>query len=509
MAAARCTHCPCAAGARPVSTPLRQFAIAVLALVGAVTGGWLIAHLSMQEDMLRLWLPLMVASGGMILAVFFLRPVYVAMLYVGFAFINPTLIPTLLDIGGVSVRSNDLLTLLLIGILAMRIVLYRQPGPSQTFWRVCLPFAPWLLWIGISLATVALNQSSILATALISYLRLVMTAGFAVLLHLVLRTRSECLLLHRTLITIAVLSILIGSGMAIWKVGLSGLVTSSDTHHRFGGLIGFNTFGLVAGLLVVYAVICWRTAPWSSGWMLFLLLGLCGLFLSRSASSTFATAGTSAICLAWRRSGIALGRVWSTRLVVGMPLLSLALITVWMLRRDAVQGLFDLSAGSFAHRVVIATASLRIFLEHPIIGVGWQASSTAAVIGSRELNADLLYTFPNIPYSYVFLASQTSVHNMYLQFLVELGVIGLGLFVLGCFSARRAIRTILHNGATTSAEHRPAMFAAYSLVFLLIWWNTNPLFGGQTESILASVFLGLLASLGSLDAYETSSVPEP
>ena len=152
-------------------------------------------------------------------------------------------------------------------------------------------------------------------------------------------------------------------------------------------------------------------------------------------------------------------------------------------------------SGSFAHRLMIADAGLRIFRDHPIVGVGWRASATEAVIGTASLNAALMQTFNNLPSQYFFLEKPTSLHNMYIQLLAELGLIGFALFVHGTVRVGQAVKTILHAIPTASHEKMWARFDVLGLIFLLIWWNTNPLFGGQTESLLAFTFLGALAAV--------------
>jgi hypothetical protein len=44
-------------------------------------------------------------------------------------------------------------------------------------------------------------------------------------------------------------------------------------------------------------------------------------------------------------------------------------------------------------------------------------------------------------------------------------------------------------------------FSGLGLVFLLLWWNTNPLLGGQIETVLAFLFLGSIAAVARLESH--------
>jgi O-antigen ligase len=268
---------------------------------------------------------------------------------------------------------------------------------------------------------------------------------------------------------------------------------------RFGGILGTASFGLVSGLLVLYAVIkrddkSRQPAMWIGSF----IVGLFGLFLAKSAISIFAVAGAVSVYFAtmrFRRSkmeGLLRGAA------VGTILMIAAALVVSNVRQGDVSELGNVSGGSFAERLMFGYAGLQIFLDHPVIGVGWQASTAAAVIDTPALREVLKEKFSHLPASY-FLKPPSQIHNMYIQFLAELGIIGFTLFVWVCCRMGKRITRILKNLPTESPYRGWAQFDALALIFLLIWWNGNPLFGGQTESILAFAFLGMLASIWELE----------
>jgi hypothetical protein len=79
---------------------------------------------------------------------------------------------------------------------------------------------------------------------------------------------------------------------------------------------------------------------------------------------------------------------------------------------------------SYAHREVLLYIGLRIFLDHPVAGAGWQASFEEDVYGPYV--GDARRRYPDEP-SLVFPspAHPWGVQNAYVQALADLGVIGL------------------------------------------------------------------------------------
>jgi O-antigen ligase len=224
---------------------------------------------------------------------------------------------------------------------------------------------------------------------------------------------------------------------------------------------------------------------------------------AKSASSILATAGASSLYVVAMRSQRAQGTHPLRWLAIGGGMAMIAAVVIWTLRPGDTVNLMAGSSGSFVHRLMIADAGLRIFRDPPVVGVGWQASATEAVVGTYTLNAALMQTFKNLPTHYFFLAKRISLHNMYIQLLAELGLIGFTLFVCGSVRVGHAVKATLHALPGESLDKMWGRFCTLGLVSLLIWWNSNPLYGGQTESLLAFTFLGALASISQLEKQES------
>jgi O-antigen ligase len=433
---------------------------------------------------------------GLALLLMVLRPVLCGIAILSFAFVNPSLIPPLTELGELSLRSVDIAFGIFVCVVCGRVVVQHGKKAGGEFRMLFVPLLPFLLYIGASLAVVRSTVPEFFTASLASYLRLICTAAFAFWLHLALREKRDMIMFHRALILLSAGAVVIG-GWQAWTGIQSSPVDSFGG--RFAGLMGVNTLGLVSGLLVVYAVLS-RDVPFHSFWWIATLaLGLMGLFLSKSASSILSTAGAFSVYLAVMKSQWVKGWHLLRWLAIGTGMALIAAVVIWTLRPGDVANLMDESSGSFAQRLMIAYAGLRIFRDHPIVGVGWQASATEAVIGTPTLNASLMQTFKNLPTRYFFLEKPTSLHNMYIQLLAELGLIGFALFVRGGIRVGQAVKAILRDIPAASPDKMRARFYALGLVFLLIWWNTNPLYGGQTESLLAFTFIGALAAVAQCE----------
>jgi hypothetical protein len=467
-----------------------------LVLLLAATAGWSIG-VAVEQDIgdsdFWLLLPAVVAPALLLAA---MRPVFSGILVLSFAFVNPAMLPPLSELGEISLRYIDVAFGVLVFMVWSRMVVGRHLMVLEEFKKLFVPLLPFLLYIGVSLALVRISTLPLFAVSLASYLRLMLTAAFALILHLALYDSRDMSTFNKALLILCVVAL----GVGIWQAW-SGLESGEvDTlTGRFGGSLNVNTFGLISGLLVLYAFLKRDVKCLSVWWLAPLASGLFGLFLSKSASSILATAGAVSVYMSAMRPRRSKGSYFFRWVATSISMVAASVLAIWIWRQDEVLGLFDTSSGSFAQRLMIAYAGLKIFLEHPLIGVGWQASAAEMIISAPTLNMVLMQSFGELPTHYFFLDKPTSLHNMYIQFFAELGIIGFALFIHGCFRMGKVVKTLVNNIPADSPYKLWAQFYALGLVFLLIWWNTNPLFGGQTESILAFTFLAALAAVARLE----------
>jgi O-antigen ligase len=345
------------------------------------------------------------------------------------------------------------------------------------------------------LVMVPISAHGFFAASVVAYMRLVLTASFALVFHMALKDQWDMRFFNKALIAFVVTTIVVGTFLA-----LAG-IEHGDTKAlagRSGGILGTGSFGLVSGLLLLYAFIKRDDSSCrSSQWIISLILGLIGLFLAKSAVSIFAAAGAITVYLVRTRSRPNGIPSFLRLAAIGTIMAVAAGLAVWSFRQRDVSAFVDSSGGSFSQRLMFGYTGLQVFLDNPLTGVGWQASTAEEVIVSPALNAAAMEEFPGLA-THLFV-KPSSVHNMYIQFLAELGIIGFLLFAWVFLRTGKSVARIVKNIATESPYKGWAQFYAFGLIFLLIWWNGNPLFGGQTESILAITFLALLANVAELE----------
>jgi O-antigen ligase len=143
----------------------------------------------------------------------------------------------------------------------------------------------------------------------------------------------------------------------------------------------------------------------------------------------------------------------------------------------------DPFSSSTAGRLVLGVAGMELFYDSPIVGVGWRQSSNPELIASPEVIGPLRAQFPGVSRNlFPNTTVETGVHNAYIQVLAELGLIGAGLSLFAAFKLNRRLKRMPRD--PLGNFYRLALFG------ILVWWNDNPLYGGQTESISFFLLIG-------------------
>ena len=146
---------------------------------------------------------------------------------------------------------------------------------------------------------------------------------------------------------------------------------------------------------------------------------------------------------------------------------------------------------SYVHRSLLAYIGVRIFRDHPIVGVGWQ--------GSEEYDnyapylADAHRRFPGeSPRAFPSPQHTWGVQNAYLQTLTDMGVVGFALLV-----ALFASGLVLGVRAALRAPSELAVPALAGLLWLLVAagvWNGLGLVAGIPLDALTWLSFGLIAA---------------
>jgi O-antigen ligase len=225
--------------------------------------------------------------------------------------------------------------------------------------------------------------------------------------------------------------------------------------------------------------------------------GLLGLFLAKSVGSIFGIAIALVVGVLWIS---ARGKRWRGLTALGLAacLALTAVAAVQLLRPESLPTSAKFTESSTYHRVILGTAGLEVFRADPLIGVGWRRSSSPQVIGSTEITVPLRSRFETGPSDFFPDVGPGSVHNAYIQILAELGIVGFALFVTAMVKVGLDVRALLARCVAQLDAWRAIRFFALGIILVAVWWNDNPIYGGQTETIIFAVFLGCIGALARL-----------
>jgi O-antigen ligase len=396
--------------------------------------------------------------------------------------------PEIATIGAIGIRAVDVVT----GVLVVRAAAQRpRPEGLLRLHRLAI----FVFIIGISVALI--HGQPGFGDAAISWLRLTGTASLAWLVPAVVRSRRDL-------------------AVVLWALAAGGVgtvlysaVTLGASDRAQGILGGPNSLGLVSGLIIVMSRYCpvptQRMARAGIG-----LIGVTGLLLSKSIGSAAAT-GVALVVASALSSSNRPGSVF-VRVVGRLGLAACIIFTfVAVLRPSDLPGSERFKNSSTALRLSVGYAGLTMFTDHPLVGVGWQQSGRPEKLRDPLLLEKVNERFADVR-GYDDLQGEdadliTSVHNMYIQFLAETGLFGFLAFLwmaAGFVTGARAILRRVQDPWLAAV----ARYCSLALVLILVWWNDNPLFGGQVESILAFTFVGFLAAVSRLTASEALAVPQ-
>ena len=153
---------------------------------------------------------------------------------------------------------------------------------------------------------------------------------------------------------------------------------------------------------------------------------------------------------------------------------------------------------TYSQRTVLTYIGGRIFLDHAVVGVGWQGSSGAAVY--MPYVPDARRKFPNVV-AEAFPSPETpwGIQNAYVQAAADLGVVGLGL-LLATFGAGLALAARTARRARIESAG-PALVALSALLTLMGIWAALGIVAGIPTDAATWLVLGIAAlpAAGAVD----------
>ncbi len=343
-----------------------------------------------------------------------------------------------------------------------------------------LPLALLLIVFGISLLSSYGVARADFLHLLVSLLRAVATFSLVWLVPYAVRSAADRVFVLRALVLAAVFEL----GRTLLDAVQNGLP------NRLRGVNGPNAEGLIAVIVLlavmnlplfkpryrvligVLAATCLvLTKSIASIAALMLVLGIFGL-----RTSTTTDARTDALLRPARVLVLLVG----------------GLLLIATVRPQDLGSETALRSSSTVARLSYGYAGIRIFLDQPVLGVGWQRSSSPDVIGSAEVVEKVKERFSEVEANLLPSGQRVTVHNAYIQVAAEGGVVALLVLLAALVLGRRGLRAVV---ARAGSETAMARLLVVEVAAVLIWWNDNPIFGAQPETIMFAVFLGLLASI--------------
>jgi O-antigen ligase len=337
-----------------------------------------------------------------------------------------------LDLGGTSidVRLSDVAVL---AVLVAAVVSAHRLGvprlrPALAVW---VPGIALLAWLAFQVLRPVSLDDARFDDHLVSYFKLLEYSLLVIAVPFVVR-RAE----HLTLVlgAIAVWATVATSVALAQFLGLD-VLDAWNRGWRQPSFLGHHDLAALSALALSLAAagiaVGRRRMPASSLFVLALAAGMLGLILAGSVAAAGGfTVGMVALWVAARRRFTISGRRVAA-LVAIVAVVAGGVITVrgdelgdflrfvGLRAEESPQGV-----ETYSQRTVLAYIGLRIFQDHPVLGVGWQRSSRPEVF--EPYVPDARERFPDVvDLAFPAEGREWGVQNLYVQMLADAGVVGL------------------------------------------------------------------------------------
>ena len=352
------------------------------------------------------------------------------------------------DVGSTTI-GIELSDLAVLAVIVAALLAGRRLGFAPLRAATSLWIAGGLLfvWIAVAIVHGATRSGYPWQTHAVTAAKFFEYALLAPAVVLLVRRRADLLLVVATLIAWGVFATSIG---VLQFVG-ANIFVSGATGGRQLSFLGFHDFGALSAAVLACGMIGIAFALWTRIAWVAAVSGAIGVVLSGSVAAAIglALAGAALLVIAVQRRQVVVRRLVAVATVLAITAAGVAAMRANEL--DSVLHLIGIETQtqpskeveSYAHRAVLVWIGWQIFLDHPLAGAGWEASGDPAtfmpyVPAARRAYPDeppLAFPAPDRAYG---------VQNLYVQFLADLGVVGL-LLLLAVFAT--AVRLALHHGA--------------------------------------------------------------
>ncbi len=417
---------------------------------------------------------------------------YLAYLVLPIVIVHPDYQPILLSLGPAQIRPIDPVLLAAVLIFVGRGGLVHLCSRPRRVKAALLAQGLFLVALGVSGVVAVSNDPSRLGATAVSLVKFFEFGCITLVVLGGLQTPREVERAFLLLAAVAVVAVL----FALATQANTVMTAPPSVEHRFPSFVGHNQLGMVTGLTACLGLLrIKRRVRDLLGWLL-LGVGLGGLLMSGSIASMLATALVGWLIVAYGWRGFSRRGLCSVLLLLA-ALAAVALVAV-LLRRQ--QGAFDIKRiGSLYLHLILAASGLLVFLKSPLWGVGWQSSATAAV-SDPGMAARLRLWFRDAKPHYFDGRSPSGIregiHNAYVQWLAEGGLIGMAVLGWLVYQVVRLSAELLHATASVEPENLGiSLYCVGGLLFVAVWLNTTGLFAGQLDTGLLWFFIGSALAL--------------
>jgi O-antigen ligase len=367
-----------------------------------------------------------------------------------------------------------------------------------------------LAWFAFEVVRPASRADPQFDSHLVSYAKLGEYALLALAAPLLLRRAEDltivlgAIVLWGALATAAAVAQFFGLDVfGAWRAGWRQ--PSFLGHHDFAGLAALGVSLACAGILAGRG-----RMPAARLFWLALVAGSTGLVLAGSVTSAVGFAvGAVALWIAARnrfspssRQLLALGAV-VLAVAAGVTAVRGDSLSAFMRFLGVRGGSPPAGVESYSQRTVLAYIGLRIFQDHPIVGVGWQRSSRPDVF--EPYLADAHRRFPDVvDLAFPSAQHEWGIQNLYIQTLADAGLVGL-LLLLAVGGSGLVL-------AWRAAAHAPPVWAigaglavVCALLTLAGEWASLGIVAGIPLQAATCLLLGLAAA-GAAIVEEESGV---
>ncbi len=412
-------------------------------------------------------------------------------------FLHPSYQPSLTH-GSVGIDLSDLA---LAAVVLAGLWTLRRHGPAALAAQpvLWLLFAAFLIWLVVSIAWAThYDPNYPLHSRVVSAFKYVEFAMLAPVAALVLRRAADRSAL---LLAVAAWSAFLTVVGALQFLGIVNEFDGRRPVQREPSYIGIHELGAFSGVALTIAFASIVIARRSRlGWLAGVAGGLgVALAAALDAVGGIAVAAAAGAAVAARRGRLGLRRALVlTAIVVAVAAASVSL------RGSAVSAFLEFlgvtpastqtnqNVQSYSHRTLLGYIGLRVWLDHPVAGAGWQESHEPAAFEKHLAAAHR--RFPDEPNAaFPSPEHRWGVQNGVIQTLADLGAIGLMLLgLVVAASLRVAVRVA--RAEDDERAHTATVALGGLIVAVAVFTGTGLLPGTSVEAMLW-LTVGLCASL--------------